>query len=142
MKKGYILLVLYSLTLTSIVSALVTFAVNPWIQNFKSVFCLTTALQFVVFFIYNSVLQRREEREALKMQLEIESRDIKFVTKINCSYCKTPEDVIVNLTNNENFICPYCKQENGIKVQIIPTQIIKPVENVPKNIVEAASTIV
>ena len=140
MKKGYILLVLYSITLTSVVSGLVTLAVTPWFQNLKSVFYLTTALQFVVFFVYNSILQKKEEREALRIQLELEARDIKFITKLNCAYCKTPEDVLVNLTNNENFICPYCKQENGVKVQIIPTQIIKPVENVPKNIIDVVST--
>lgn len=141
MKKGYILLVLYSLTLTSVVSGLTAYAVLPWFSNFKSVFCLTTALQFVIFFIYNSVLQKKEEREYAKLRLEIESKDIKFVTKLNCAYCKTPEDVVVNLSNNENFTCQYCKQENGIKIQILPTQIVKPIENVPKNIVETAANV-
>ena len=146
--KAYSLLVFYSLALTSIVSSLISLGLMPWTKDFKSVFFIATALQFIIFFIVNSFLQRREVKETLILQKEqeayereLESRDIKIRTSLMCAYCKTPDNIIVNLSKSENYTCEYCKQENRIKVQIIPTQVVKPVQNIPSKIIEAAESI-
>ena len=139
LKNPYLHLVLYSLSITTIVSSLTAAAVYTWTTNFKGVFLLATATQFLVFFLYNAYLQKQEAIEINRQELEYSNKDIKVSTRLNCAYCKTADTVVVNISKSEPYTCVFCKQQNNIKVQIIPTQTITPVENIPSKIIATAN---
>jgi hypothetical protein len=137
-KSPYLHLALYSFALTGCVSALITVALSPWCKSYTTVFCISTALQFILFFIVNTLLERRDALLVIQNQIENANKDLILETKLNCAYCnQITEKVPVSFTRDNKFTCDYCKLTNGIKIQILPTQLITPVENVPAKIVEA-----
>ena len=50
-------------------------------------------------------------------------------------------EVKVSLMRENTFMCDFCKLENGVKIQLLSTQTIKPVENVTTKIIEAAGAV-
>jgi len=138
--KYYLLLTFYSVLLTSIGSGLLAFGLYYWVQNFWGVFFTATAIQIIVFYMFNTYLQYRTDRQSEQLLNDLESRKLKFTTKLACAYCKTSDDVIVDLNDVNTHTCEYCKQVNGIKVQVIATQTIKPVTNVAAKIVNIVDT--
>jgi hypothetical protein len=132
----YTIISAVSIALTSFVSAIVAFAVHPWFPHFKEIFLLTTASQFILFFILNTILQRRDEAQYIQTVLE-NKKDLIIAAKSSCAYCKQTNDVSINFEQDNNFRCEYCGLDNSLKIQIIAAQIVKPVENVASNIVNA-----
>jgi len=137
-KSPYLHLALYSLTLTGAVSSLITVALSPWCSNYITVFCTCTAMQFIIFFIVNTVLQRRDAVLLLQNQIETSNKDVLIDAKLNCAYCnQVTEKIPISFTRDNRFTCDYCKLNNGVKIQILSTQLITPVENIPAKIIEA-----
>jgi len=134
--KPYLLLTFYSLLLTSIVSSLLAFGLYYWLHNFWNVFFTATAAQLIIFYLFNTYIQYRSDTQSNQLLSELESRRLKFTTKVACAYCKTADEVVIDLNEVNSHTCEYCKQVNGIKVQVIATQTIKPITNVAAKIVD------
>jgi hypothetical protein len=143
LKAPYFLLAAYSISITALVSSTISLSLYKWTQNFLDVFYVASVAQFVLFLVYNTYTSRQDRKHAIseyiKQELEYSNRDIKIQTKLICAYCKTPDNVIVNISKNEPYECAFCKQHNSIKIQIIPTQITTPIENVSNKIVDVAN---
>ena len=132
----YVVITSFSIALTTLVSAMVAFALKPWYPYFKEIFLITSALQVILFFILNTLLQRRDDAKFLQTVLE-NKKDLTIATQVACAYCKQINDVAINFEQDNTFKCDYCNLDNSIKIQIISAQIVKPVENVAANIVNA-----
>lgn len=125
-----LVIIVLSLTFTITVSAIVGVGGYLLFSNFWGTFIVAFALQFVVFAIINSFLQRKDLIEGTKIinqQLEALSR---FTIRLSCSYCKKPNMVPIRLDQENKFKCDSCNQVNGVKMQFFSTQITTPLNKV------------
>ena len=94
--------------------------------SFIEVFCISTILQFIFFYFYNSILSY-----VTRMNLEKENLEtIKLINTnnvlINCEACKKVNSVRVDLSTENEFTCEHCKSENILEVEyktIVKTKI-------------------
>lgn len=124
------LVILLSLGFTGLVSAVVGGGGALITGSFWGFFWVAFGIQFVMFAIINSFLQRKdliEGTEASNKQLEALS---KFVVKLTCSYCQLPNDIPIKLNQENRFECVSCNQVNGVKMQFFSTQITTPLNKV------------
>ena len=140
-KNPRTIILVYSITLTCTVSALIASGLYYWFPHFMQVFLLATSFQFIAFFIWNTILQRRDELAIVQMTLQQESIIPTLKAKLACAYCKQMNDLVVAIQNDATFECEYCKLESGIKIQMISTQTVKPVEDVAQKIVDVSKNI-
>ena len=141
LKNPYFHLACYSLALTSLVSASVALGLYHWFPFFLEIFLITSALQFIVFFVVNTVLQRRDYVREQEFLTREAGKEIFVNSKLACAYCKQTSEVKVSFMRENTFMCDFCKLENGVKIQLLSTQTIKPVENVTTKIIEAAGAV-
>ena len=128
LSNPYFLVAVISLTATSAVSAMVAVALRPWFPYFKEIFFIATSLQFILFFILNTLLQRRDSAKYLQTILE-NKKELIVAAKTTCAYCKQLNDISINFEQDNYFKCDYCGIENSVKIQILSAQTVKPVED-------------
>lgn len=119
-----------SILITVIISCVLGTAGYLFLRNFWGTFLLSLGVQFVVFFIVNTFLQRKDELETAKIvndQLETLS---KYIVRLTCSYCSKPNNVPIILNRENRFKCEFCQQTNGVKMQFFSTQITTPLEKI------------
>jgi len=125
-----IFVILLSTIITTAISALIGLGGSLMIGSFWGPFFLGFGLQFVLFFIVNTILQKRDalaEAQVSTEQLEALS---KYFIKLSCSYCGKPNSFPIVLNEENRFKCEYCQQVNGVKMQFFSTQITTPIEKV------------
>jgi Zn finger protein HypA/HybF involved in hydrogenase expression len=72
--------------------------------------------------IYNSYIIRKQAIHLQKLQRMANMSDL----VLTCAYCSKPSDVTVDLTQENTYICPKCKNTNKIIVQYFTTRITVP----------------
>jgi hypothetical protein len=121
---------LLSILITGLVSAIIGCGGYIMTGNFWGFFFVSFGLQFVLFAIINTLLQRKDTIDATKIvneQLDILSR---FTVRLTCAYCKQKNEVPVNLNQENRYQCSSCNQVNSIKMQFFSTQITTPLNKV------------
>jgi len=94
--------------------------------SFIEIFTISTIIQFIFFYFYNSILSY-----VTRMKLEKENLDtIKLINTnnvlIECEACKKVNNVRVDLSTQNGFVCEHCKSENILEIEyktIIKTKI-------------------
>lgn len=97
-------------------------------ETFATFFIVSTTLQFLFFYFYNSIITY-----ITRMKLEKENLEaIKLINTnnvlINCEACKKLNTVRVDLTTSNEFECAHCKAENILNIEyktIVKTKIPK-----------------
>jgi hypothetical protein len=125
-----LIIVALSLGFTGVVSGVVGLGGYLIGGTFWGWFILTFGIQFVLFAVVNTYLQRKDTIEGAKVlnkQLEALS---KFTIQLTCAYCKQANAVPITLNQENRFQCGSCNQVNAVKMQFIAAQITTPLQKV------------
>lgn len=129
-KNPEFLIIGTSLFFTTLVSGLAGLAGVLITGKFLGFFLIAFVLQFIIFAIVNTFLQRKDFIETTKVineQLEASSR---YLINLSCSYCQISNTVPIILNQENRFKCESCAQINGVKMQFFSTQITTPLKKV------------
>jgi hypothetical protein len=130
LKRPETLIIGYSLGITVLVSSVVAAGGYFLFGSFWGTFVITFGIQFILFAIINTFLQRKDQIEINKILTEQLDALSKFTIKLNCAYCKTPNTFPITLNQENRFQCESCNQVNGVKMQFFATQITTPLNKV------------
>jgi len=115
---------LFAVGLVSSVAGYIGFETTS--ASFVKVFLISTIIQFIFFYFYNNILSYNTRIKLERDNLET----IKLINTnnvlINCEACKKVNNVRVNLSTNNEFVCDHCKSENILDIEyktIIKTKI-------------------
>ena len=121
--------ILKSILVVAIVSSIIAYiGSKTTTEPFATFFIVSTILQFLFFYFYNSIITY-----VTRMKLEKENLEaIKLINTnnvlINCEACKKLNTVRVDLTTTNQFECAHCKAENVLNIEyntIVKTKIPK-----------------
>lgn len=125
-----LLIIALSLLFTATVSGVVGLGGYLLTGTFWGYFILAFGVQFIVFAVVNTYLQRKDTIEGAKVlndQLEALS---KFTIQLACAYCKQPNTTPITLNQENRFKCGSCNQVNAVKMQFFAAQITTPLQKV------------
>jgi len=128
--KIQLILIGASLSITVILSTLFGFAGSSIYGKFWGWFWITFLFQFVGFIAWNSFLIQKEEAFQQKAAIDTLDKFSKFAVRLNCAYCKQPNNVPIQLNQKNSFKCESCNQTNGVYMQFAATTLTTPIESV------------
>jgi hypothetical protein len=130
LKRPEILILTYSLGITILVSVIVGAGGYFLFGSFWGTFVITFGIQFILFAVINTFLQRKDQIEVNKILTEQLNAISKFTIRLNCAYCKTPNTFPITLNEENRFKCESCNQVNAVKMQFFAAQITTPLNKV------------
>jgi hypothetical protein len=136
-----IVIVGLSLLLTTVVSGVVGLGGYLLAGLFWGWFILAFGIQFIIFMVINTLLQRKDSIEGAKIvndQLEALS---KFTIQLTCAYCKQLNAVPITLNQENRFQCGSCNQVNAVKMQFLAAQITTPLNKIVMPVGENESVV-
>jgi len=118
--------ILRSLAITLSVSG--TCALVGWSldYDFWRVFALVTAIQFVSFWLFNSVLQHIKQVKMTQLENERIAEYTKQSITAECAYCKTANLIPLRVDSDNDFECTNCSKPNAVYIGITVTQKTNP----------------
>jgi hypothetical protein len=125
-----VIIIGFSLLFTTIVSGVVGLGGYLLGGLFWGWFILAFGIQFIIFAVINTFLQRKDTIEGAKIlneQLEVLS---KFTIQLACAYCKQANSVPITLNQENKFQCGSCNQVNAVKMQFFAAQVTTPLNKV------------
>lgn len=125
-----VLIVSLSLAFTAVVSAVVGLGGYLLVGTFWGFFALAFGVQFVLFAVINTYLQRKDTLEGAKVLNEQLEALSKFVIQLACAYCKQANSVPITLNQENRFQCGSCNQVNAVKMQFFAAQVTTPLNKV------------
>lgn len=125
-----VLIVGLSLAFTALVSAVVGLGGYLLIGTFWGFFALAFGVQFVIFAVINTYLQRKDTLEGAKVLNEQLEAISKFTIQLACAYCKVSNAVPITLNQENRFQCGSCNQVNAVKMQFFAAQVTTPLQRV------------
>ena len=125
-----VLIVGLSLLFTAVVSAVVGIGGYLLTGYFWGFFALAFGVQFVIFAVINTYLQRKDTLEGAKVLNEQLEALSKFTIQLACAYCKQGNAVPITLNQENRFQCGSCNQVNAVKMQFFAAQITTPLQKV------------
>lgn len=128
------LVVLLSLGFTTLVSLVVGAGGLLITGKFWGFFIIAFGIQFIVFAVINTFLQRKDTIESAKILNEQLDALAKFTVRLSCAYCQTQNVTPIQLNQENRFKCASCNQVNSIKMQFIAAQITTPLESITVNV--------
>jgi hypothetical protein len=120
----------YSLSITVLVSAVVAAGGYFLLGSFWGTFIVTFGIQFILFAVINTFLQRKDQIEVNKLLNDQLDALSKFTIRLNCAYCKTQNSFPITLNTENRFECESCNQINAVKMQFFAAQITTPLNKV------------
>ena len=129
-RKPEFLIIGISLLLTTVVSGLVGAGGYFITGNFIGWFVVAFGVQFILFAVINTILQRKDQIEVNKILNEQLEALSKASVQLACAYCKTTNLIPITLNQENRFKCESCNQVNGIKMQFFATQLTTPLNKV------------
>jgi transposase-like protein len=90
--------------------------------NFVRAFVLLCIIQFVGFYIYNSIVQT-----ILRIRIEQEqTKQAEYFTKqgvdVTCAHCNSMNYIPVSMEQDNEFSCTSCGKENAVYIDITVAQ--------------------
>ena len=125
-----LLIVVLSLLFTGIISGVVGLGGYLIGGSFWGWFILAFGIQFITFAIINTVLQRKDTIESVKIVNEQLEALSKFIVQLTCAYCKQINAIPITLNQENRFQCGSCNQMNAVKMQFFAAQITTPLNRV------------
>lgn len=119
-----------SLAFTGVVSAVVGIGGYLLTGHFWGFFALAFGIQFVLFAVINTYLQRKDTLEGAKVLNEQLEALSKFTIQLACAYCKQSNAVPITLNQENRFQCGSCNQVNAVKMQFFAAQVTTPLQKV------------
>lgn len=94
--------------------------------DFWRIFALITAIQFVSFWVFNSILQHIKQVKMTQLENERIAEYTKQSITAECAYCKTSNLIPLRVNNANDFDCTNCNKPNAIYIGITVTQKTNP----------------
>jgi hypothetical protein len=129
-KRPEYLVLLVSLLFTTLISTGVGIGGLLITGKFWGFFLIAFVLQFIVFAVINTLLQRKDLIETTKLINEQLEATSKYIINLTCSYCQISNSVPFVLNQENRFKCESCNQINGVKMQFFSTQITTPLKKI------------
>jgi uncharacterized membrane protein len=129
-KRPEYLVLLVSLLFTTLISTGVGIGGLLITGKFWGFFLIAFVLQFIVFAVINTLLQRKDLIETTKLINEQLEATSKYIINLTCSYCQINNSVPIVLNQENRFKCESCNQINGVKMQFFSTQITTPLKKI------------
>lgn len=113
MKSTFFALV-RSLATTAVISIIIGTAAYFAGSSFYLWATVAFVVQFTVFYLFNTFLQYKANRDARAIMLAEAEIAARNTMNVECASCKKSNEVVV-FTNTENrFICGHCKTKNSV----------------------------
>jgi hypothetical protein len=125
-----VLVIALSLIFTAGVSVVVGVGGYLLTGHFWGFFTLAFGVQFIIFAIINTYLQRKDALEGAKVLNEQLEAFSKFTIQLACAYCRQTNAVPITLNQENRFKCGSCNQINAVKMQFFAAQITTPLNKV------------
>ena len=100
--------ILKSLGLTFLVSTIFALVLR---DNFWSVFTITTLIQIILFYFFNTIYEGYIIQKAIKLNTELETEKSKNLITLACPSCNHKQTLEMNLTNFIIYKCDKCSVE-------------------------------
>jgi hypothetical protein len=139
MTKFEIKVILLSISLSCVLSALFGFAGSSIVGTFWAWFWIAMLSLFVLFALGNSFLLKRDELEVQQNEIEMLEKISKFTIKLACAYCQQANTLPIQLNQRNTFKCESCNQVNGVSMQFMATTLTTPVQSVKLPVDESNS---
>lgn len=94
--------------------------------DFWRIFALITAIQFVSFWVFNSILQHIKQVKMTQLENERIAEYTKQSITAECAYCKTSNMIPLRVNNDNDFDCTNCNKPNAVYIGITVTQKTNP----------------
>lgn len=117
-----------SLLVTLLPSFLIALAIFSFFGNFWAWFCITYSFIFLVGIISNNFIQKKINRDIIKLQTRLHEVSNQQSVEVSCSYCKMRNVVPVYLNQRNTFKCSKCQQVNLVIFQFAAAQVTVPLE--------------
>lgn len=130
LKTPELLIVSLSLLFTCTVSSVVGLGGFLLGGYFWGWFAMAFGIQFILFAVVNTFLQRKDVLEGAKVLNEQLEALSKFTVQLTCAYCKQPNATPITLNQENRFQCGSCNQINAVKMQFFAAQITTPLQKV------------
>lgn len=130
MKRPETIILVISLAITSLISALFGLVGSSIVGTFWSWFWITCLVQLLVFIGINSILLQRER--AFQQQnelLELQTLS-KLTVTLTCGYCQQPNIAPIQLNQKNTFKCESCNQTNSVTMQFTAVPLTTPIQSV------------
>lgn len=128
-----------SLLLTGMVSGVLAWPLTYLGIGFASGFGFFTALQFIIFYFYNTHIERKALETTKKLEIQ---RDIEFSRQFATVTCPCDNKVIsqvpVFIGEENSYECSGCKKNINIDVQLKTYLQTTPVIDTPDQIITKA----
>lgn len=99
--------ILKSILLTISVSTIFAFFIDP----FWKTFTITTVIQFVVFYFFNTAYQGYIIQKAIKLNTQFEKEKAVNLVTLACPSCNHNQTIEMNLTSFKIYKCEKCDVE-------------------------------
>lgn len=123
-------IILFSVAITSGISALFGLAGSTIVGTFWSWFWISLLVQFLGFIAYNSFLIQRDNIALQEAEVEALKQIAKISVKLGCAYCQRSNVSLIQINRKNTFKCEGCNQVNGISMNFVATTITTPIESV------------
>ena len=130
LKTPELSIVSLSLLFTCIVSSVIGLGGFLLGGYFWGWFAMAFGVQFILFAVVNTFLQRKDTLEGAKVLNEQLEALSKFTVQLTCAYCKQPNATPITLNQENRFQCGSCNQINAVKMQFFAAQITTPLQKV------------
>ena len=130
LKTPELLIVSLSLLFTCTVSSVVGLGGFLLGGYFWGWFAMAFGIQFILFAVVNTFLQRKDVLEGAKVLNEQLEALSKFTVQLSCAYCKQSNATPITLNQENRFQCGSCNQINAVKMQFFAAQITTPLQKV------------
>ena len=120
-----------SLLITGVVSGIIGTTFWSLDQGFLKPFVLSIILQFIGFWIFNTISQRIFSIKERQLENERIAEFSKQGVEVDCAYCKTTNLVPVRFDVDNDFECVNCGKPNAIYIGVTVTQKTTPLNVSP-----------
>lgn len=121
--KAFIVKIFKSIITVIAVSSLISTFFFFCGVSFVSVFCLTTALQFIMGYLVSAYLASKHNTE---IYLNYLTKLEKLSTILDCAFCNTPNIVTFIPQESADFECSSCKNPNTVKIMFSVSRATTP----------------
>jgi hypothetical protein len=124
-------LLLTSLSVTVVISALVGGIVKLFGYPFWMWFAIAFVTQFLVSYVSNAFLEYKAARDMRMIRLKEAELAQRNTVKAVCASCKKENDVIVRTDQENRFTCGFCGAKNSVYLVAETALVTDPIYDAP-----------
>jgi type III secretory pathway component EscV len=94
-------------------------------------FSIAVVMQFVAFYMFNKYLEYKSIKDARLIEIKEMEAAIKSTMTVTCANCKKENDIIVDLSQENKYICGHCKTKNSVYIFAETAVVTEPLYEAP-----------